>query len=64
MARRAHGDEVAQFFDGVDSDVLFEMRMADLVQINDNGGMDIPDTTMMFRFMLRRLFPAESHFDD
>ena len=64
MSRRPHSDEVRQFFDGVDSDILYEMRWADLVEIDDNGRMQITDNAMMFRFMLRRLFPAESHPDD
>lgn len=58
MSRRPHSDEMRDFFNGVDSDILFEMRWADLVEINDIGSMEITDNTLMFRFILRRLFPA------
>lgn len=57
--RRPHADEVERAFPGVDKDVLYDLRMADLFEVQDWGNVVITDTNRMFAFLLRRMYPAQ-----
>lgn len=61
--RRPHADEVERAFPGVDKDILFDLRMADILEVQDWGQIVITDNTAMFRFILRRLCPAKEEED-
>ena len=66
MSRPARHDELKETFSGVDSDVLWDLYMADIVYVDpsDWGRVEIPDNIAMFRFIMKRMFPAESHSDE
>jgi len=62
--RRPHSDEVERAFPGIDKDVLFDLRMADLLEVQDWGHVVITDPNRMFAFILRRLFPEVEEDND
>ena len=62
--RRPHQDEVEHAFEGVDKDVLYDLRMADLLEVQDWGKIVVTDNTRMFAFILRRTHPHIGHPDD
>lgn len=64
MSRRPHADEVEHAFSGVDKDILYDLRMADILEVQDWGQVVITDTTAMFKFILRRLHPAKEDSDE
>jgi hypothetical protein len=53
-----------RIFDGVDEDVLDDLRWADLVTYDFFEGAKITDTVGMFRFIMRRAFPAKEKTDE
>lgn len=62
--RRPQQDEVERAFPGVDKDVLYDLRMADLLEVQDWGVIVCTDMTRMFAFILRRTHPEIGHPED
>jgi len=64
MTRRPHADEVERAFPGVDKDVFYDLRMADILEVQDWGNIVVTDVNQMFAFILRRMHPEVEETDD
>lgn len=66
MSHRSAGlDELKEKFYGVDTDVLWDLMMADIVSSEQGWSrLEITDNVAMFGFIMRRLFPATVESDD
>jgi len=57
MSRPARLDEIKQFFCDVDSDILWDIYMADICHVTDTDAFIVNDITRMFALILRRTHP-------
>lgn len=65
MSRPARLDELKERFHDVDSDVLWDLMMAEIVTADQGWGrLEISNNVQMFAFIMRRLFPAKEESDE